>query len=143
MSETAVFRHRTSIQIRFKDIDSMGHVNNANHFTYFELARVKYFEEVVNEPVEWSRRGVILAHMSIDYKSPVFLRDVVTVESRVSRFGKSSFDFEYRIICMRDGKEVLAATGMSTQVCFDYENNKPFPVPEAWKQRTHQFESGT
>lgn len=121
----------------------MGHVNNANHITYFELARVKYFEEVVNEPVEWSRRGVILAHMSIDYKSPVFLNDAVTVECRISRFGNSSFDFEYRIVCMRDGKEVLAATGMSTQVCFDYEKNKPFPIPDTWKNRSLHFESGS
>ena len=40
------FKHKTSIQLRFKDVDMMGHVNNANHFTYLELARVKYFNEV-------------------------------------------------------------------------------------------------
>ena len=55
------FRHQTNIQLRFKDIDALGHVNNANHFTYFEVARVRYFDEVVKEAVEWSRQGIILA----------------------------------------------------------------------------------
>jgi acyl-CoA thioester hydrolase len=142
MSAIEHFRHRTPIQVRFKDIDSMGHVNNANHFTYFELARVKYFEDVVNEPVEWSRRGIILAHMSIDYKSPVYLKDEVSVHCRVSRFGNSSFDCEYLIICRREGQDVLAASGKSTQVCFDYDLNKPYPVPEVWKTRTETYESG-
>ena len=45
MSETAVFRHRTSIQIRFKDIDSMGHVNNANHFTYLGVMSMEAIPE--------------------------------------------------------------------------------------------------
>jgi acyl-CoA thioesterase FadM len=35
--------HKLKIQILFKDIDKQGHVNNANHITYFETARVDYF----------------------------------------------------------------------------------------------------
>ena len=136
------FRHQTAIQVRFKDIDALGHVNNANHFTYFEVARVRYFDEVVKEAVEWSRQGIILAKMTINYKSPIFLKDNVKVWCRVSRFGTTSFDCEYRITCERDGKEVLAAEGLSTQVCYDYENSKPFPVPASWRERTELYESG-
>lgn len=43
------FKHKTPIQIRFKDIDAFRHVNNANHFTYLEIARthilMKYWEK--------------------------------------------------------------------------------------------------
>ena len=45
----ANFKHKTLIQIRFKDVDMMGHVNNANHLTYFELARVHYFDEIIKQ----------------------------------------------------------------------------------------------
>jgi acyl-CoA thioester hydrolase len=134
------FRHCTTIQVRFKDVDAMGHVNNANHFTYFELARVNYFDEVIAEEIDWQKQGIILAKMSIDYKSPIFMKDKVTVWCRVSRFGTTSFDCEYRIMCLRNGCEILAATGLSTQVCFDYINNKPYPVPETWKTRAQQFD---
>jgi acyl-CoA thioester hydrolase len=136
------FRHQTAIQVRFKDIDAMGHVNNANHFTYFELARVNYFDEVVKLPIAWSRQGIILAKMSINYKSPIFLKDKVTVWCKVSRIGNTSFDCDYKITCERDGKVVVAAEGTSTQVCFDYEKNSPYPVPESWRKCTEEFESG-
>lgn len=91
------FKHKTRIQIRFKDVDKMGHVNNANHITYFELARMAYFAEVVEGSIDWVRQGIILAHTEIDYKSPILLEDEVWVHSRVSRLGRSSFEVEYVI----------------------------------------------
>ena len=93
----ANFKHKTLIQIRFKDVDMMGHVNNANHLTYFELARVHYFDEIVKERIDWSKQGIILAHMEVDYKMPILLTDKVYVFSRISKFGYSSFTVEYII----------------------------------------------
>ena len=47
------FKHKVEIQIRFKDLDMLGHVNNANYFTYAEYARLKYFDHVVGEDKDW------------------------------------------------------------------------------------------
>ena len=143
MSNEKKFRHRTPIQVRFKDIDAMGHVNNSNHFTYFELARLKYFEEVITEEIDWNRKGIILARMSIDYRAPILLKDQVTVHCRVSKFGNTSFDCEYRIVLNRNGKEIIAAEGSSTQVCFDYIVGKPIAVPDSWRSKAEAFESFT
>ncbi|HEY7331820.1 MAG TPA: thioesterase family protein, partial [Candidatus Limnocylindria bacterium] len=41
------FRHRTSVQVRFRDIDAFGHVNNAVVSSYVEQARVTYLREVL------------------------------------------------------------------------------------------------
>ncbi len=85
------FKHKTPIQLRFKDGYIMGHVNNANHLTYIELARIKYFEDVVGSDASWSQQqGIILAHISIDYKQPLFVRDTVFVYTRCSKIGKKS-----------------------------------------------------
>ncbi len=56
------FKQKTAIQIRFKDIDMMGHVNNANYITYFELARLTYFDSLKDEGVkiDW-----VCLHMGI------------------------------------------------------------------------------
>ena len=45
-----------SIQVRFSDIDAMGHVNNAVYLSYFELARVYYFEKIMNESWDWKKK---------------------------------------------------------------------------------------
>ena len=91
----ADFKHKTRIQIRFKDIDKLGHVNNANHITYLELSRVNYLSDVFKQLIDWSKEGIILVHIEVDYKSPIYLEDEVWVYSRVSKIGNSSYDMEY------------------------------------------------
>jgi acyl-CoA thioester hydrolase len=135
------FKHKTRIQIRFKDVDKMGHVNNANHITYFELARMAYFAEVVEGSIDWVRQGIILAHTEIDYKSPILLEDEVWVHSRVSRLGRSSFEVEYVITRTADGDTSVAAIGKSVQVCFDYTENKTIPVPQEWRDKVMEYEA--
>jgi acyl-CoA thioester hydrolase len=43
------FKHQLPIQIRFVDIDAFGHVNNAVFASYYEMARVAYFDQVLGE----------------------------------------------------------------------------------------------
>ncbi|CAN5544728.1 thioesterase family protein [soil metagenome] len=138
--QLALFRHKTLIQIRFKDVDSMGHVNNSNHFTYFELARMNYFREVIGEQIDWSKQGIILAHMEIDYKIPILLDDEIWVYSKINRFGSKSFEVDYIIVKMQSGSAVICATGKSVQVCFNYEINQTIPVPSTWREKAEQFE---
>ncbi len=135
-----MYKHKTQIQIRFKDVDSMGHVNNANHFTYFEIARVNYFNEVVNETINWSKQGIILAHMEIDYRNPILLTDEVWVYTGIIHFGVKSFEVGYQIIRIVNGVEITAAEGKSVQVCFDYETNTTIPIPDIWKQKVFAYE---
>ena len=135
-----MYKHKTQIQIRFKDVDAMGHVNNANHFTYFEIARVHYFNEVVNETINWSKQGIILAHMEIDYRTPILLTDEVWVYTGIIHFGMKSFEVGYQIIRIVNGIEIIAAEGKSVQVCFDYETNATIPIPELWKQKVLAYE---
>ncbi|MGZ4155828.1 MAG: acyl-CoA thioesterase, partial [Bacteroidia bacterium] len=87
-------KHKTPIQIRFKDIDKLGHVNNANHITYFELARVDYFDALASDniKIDWVNEGVILAKIEMEYKQPILLEDKVFVYTWVSRMGSKSFD---------------------------------------------------
>src|ERR1035437_3682904 len=92
------FKHKTLIQIRFKDVDMMGHVNNANHFTYLEIARAKYFDDVVAEEVDWSKEGIILAKSTCDYKMPILFNDKVFVYTKCSRIGNKSFELSYKIV---------------------------------------------
>src|ERR1051326_6608227 len=103
------FKHKTPIQIRFKDIDLLGHVNNANHLTYIEFARVKYFDAVAGEEINWNENGIILAKASVDYKLPILLKDKVFVYTKCSRIGNKSFDLSYLIVKEEKGKEIILA----------------------------------
>ena len=76
------FSHVYDIPVRWIDMDAMGHVNNAEYFTYAESARCDFFDQV---GLDLSARpeGPILAHTSCAYKMPVTYPDTLTVGSRI------------------------------------------------------------
>jgi acyl-CoA thioester hydrolase len=135
------FKHKVPIQIRFKDIDRMGHVNNANYLTYIELARVKYFEEVVRMDRRWSPEvGIILARIEIDFKAPVFLHDHISVYTRCARLGTKSLNLEWVVVREKNGAEEVAAQGIAVLVCYDYTRETTVPIPEDHRKAIAAFE---
>ena len=123
------FRHRTRIEVRFRDIDSFGHVNNAVIASYVEQARVRYLRDVVDvDPI--GKMPLILGMLKIDYLSPVFLQDEVEVGSRVDWIGNSSISMSH--LLRAADRELARST--SILVAYDYANARPMPVPDAWRQ---------
>lgn len=119
----------------------MGHVNNANHLTYIELARTKYFEEVVGADSNWSQQqGIILAHVSIDYKTPLFIHDKVFVYTRCSKLGKKSIELSWVIVREKPAVEEVVAQGVAILVCYDYTSGKTIEIPQEHRTRIEQFE---
>ena len=123
------YRHRTSVQVRFRDIDAFGHVNNAVVSSYLELARVRYLIDVLDiDPV--GRMPLILAMIKLDYRSPIFLDDRLDIGSRVDWVGRTSLHMSHHLE-QQEGREL--ATAASVLVTYDYDAARPMPVPEAWR----------
>lgn len=135
---TDVFRHRTPLQVRFRDTDAFGHVNNAVFATYVELARVRYFLDVLQPDEPFDRLPLILARLELDFRSPIELGDEVAVETRVDRIGRSSIGMRHRMIAGLEGR--LAADVTSVIVVYDYGTRRPMPVPDEWRHGIGAFE---
>lgn len=134
------FHHATPIQIRFVDIDKLGHVNNATILSYFETARVAYLNQVIGRENDWFGRGLILAHSEIDYLQPVYQDDEVTAYTRTMKIGNKSFTVE-NMLTQRDGKkEVLLAYATGVLVCMNYREKATVEIPEEWKEKLRRFE---
>jgi len=125
------------VEVRFRDMDSMGHVNNAVFFTYFENARIAYWRAV---PGIRSRRALdyILARAECDFRSPVALEDELTCHIRVGSFGRSSFTFEYLLREERTGR--IVAEGRTVQAMYDYASRTTRPIDEGLKAAIREFE---
>ena len=135
-----MFKHRFPLEIRFADIDAFGHVNNALYLTYFEQARVSYFDQVLGWDYDWSKEGVIVARSEVDYVLPVHFRDTLLVATRCSRMGNKSFDLSYQLLRTDNNKETLVAAGVTVMVAFDYTRRTSIEVPETWKALLLKFE---
>lgn len=119
----------------------MGHVNNANHLSYIELARINYFEEVAGMDTTWTKQeGIILAHISIDYRTPLFIHDAVFVYTRCSKLGKKSIELSWKIIREKEKQEEVIAEGTSVLVYFDYATHQSIEIPEEQRKRIETYE---
>ena len=110
------------IPIRFRDLDAMGHVNNAVFFTYFEEGRKVFIGKLLGivEPSDYS---FILARIECDYLRAVTLSNEILLEIWIGHIGEKSFTFKYAVLDRKD-RSMVYAKGESVQVFFDYRQGK-------------------
>lgn len=134
---TDEFRHHTRVEVRFRDLDTFGHVNNAVTTSYVEHGRIRYLRDVLGfSPV--GEMPMILAMIQVDYTAPIFFGETVDVASRVDWIGTTSLAMSHRLTAGDDEHEVARAT--SVLVAYDYAESKPMAVPQDWRDRlaTHE-----
>lgn len=117
------------IQVRFADIDVMGHVNNSVYLSYFEMTRVHYFEQLLGQKWDYKTNGFLLARNEIDYIRPIFLTDQPQITMKTIHLGNKSFTLGYEIHV--EGQ--LCTKGMSVMVGFNSNKNESIPIPDAMR----------
>ncbi|MHB8764794.1 MAG: acyl-CoA thioesterase [Deferrisomatales bacterium] len=125
------------IEVRWRDIDALGHVNNAVYFTFFEVARARYFERMFGARTVADVKFLV-ASIQCDYLSPTRYGETVLVGIRVPTVGRTSFEFEYEARVEADGREVARAR--STQVWYDHRLGQKVPLDDAWLDRVAELE---
>ena len=132
------FRHIYPIDVRFKDIDAFGHVNNAVVFTYFETARVHYMVDVGIRASHANMNDLafIAAHLSCDFRRSIFYSQVVEVGSRITRVNRSSLQLQHRL----DADGELATEGSCILVRYDYTTQRSLPVSAEMRATIEAFE---
>lgn len=121
------------IDVRLRDVDFMGHVNNAVYATYLEQARAAFFREVLAEPLE--QADTVLASLDLQYRRPIAAEQSVRVDLAVSELGTSSIPMSYAIVA--DGER--AATATTVQVVIDRETGDSRPIPAGWRDRLEGY----
>lgn len=124
---------RTSIQIRFADLDMAQHVHNAVYLHWFELARMELLRTFIPPGHDWKKQGLILARNEVDYRQPIHLHDRIDASCHAGRIGTKSFDLLYRIVRVKGDQEESCAEGRSVMVCFDYTLNASVALPATWR----------
>ena len=132
------YRYRTGVEMRWSDLDEVGHVNNAIYLTYFEQARVFYFHEACQW--NWKDDGVILASNQIDYVRPLLFPSPAYIYVRTTRLGNKSFEVQYHLVNEYPDRKELIVTGKSVLVMFDYKTQKSFPIPDRLRHKLIAYE---
>jgi acyl-CoA thioester hydrolase len=112
----------TREHVRFRDVDAMGHVNNAVYSTYLEQARIAVLDGL--EPF-------ILARVEIDFEAELREGAEIEVRSRCAHVGTKSFTLEHEIWA---GERRVAAA-KSVLVGYDYTVGASVPLTENQRRR--------
>lgn len=125
------------IQVRYQDIDTYGHVNNALHATYFEALRMAYWSRLAEDldlgPLEAGDipgARYVIAEQTVRYKAPIFLDDALFGAVSIRTVGDRSYamDYELRVgPSFEEGR--LVAEGESAQVFYEATTGEAKPRP--------------
>jgi acyl-CoA thioester hydrolase len=131
------FKFSQTLEVRYNDLDTMRHVNNAVYLTYIEQARSTYL--AVACQWDWHTLGMVLAKTDINYRKPIHFQNKPTVWIRTSKLGKSSITQEV-VITEKDRNNLIYAEATVVLVHIDYKSGRPLPLPDYMRSRIQNYE---
>ena len=131
------FKNCVEIQVRFNDIDMLGHVSNTVYLNYFDTGKSSYIEEVVKD-YDFKVEAIVEASVKIDFFEPVFMNARIAVLTRITKLGNKSFTFEHQLIDANTHKIHAACT--TVMVCFNPQKQESIQIPENWRKKIMEYE---
>lgn len=125
--------YSTSVQVRFRDIDTLNHVSHTVYVVYMQQARLDFSRDVLG--LAESEYDTVVAHLEVDYEEEVTVDDEVTIDTWIAEIGSSSFTAAYALTA--DGTRV--ATGESVQVLVREETGESTAIPTEWQERLDRY----
>jgi acyl-CoA thioester hydrolase len=130
------YRFVHDVEVRFRDLDPMGHAHHTLPLVYWEEARARYWREVAGR-VDVADIDYVMGEFTVRYKRRILFPGRLTAGVRVTRLGARSFGMEY---ALWDGEARLLSEGSSAQVMYDYEAGRSAPLDEETRTRIEAFE---
>lgn len=115
---------RFTLEPRYNDYDTKGHVNNAIYLTYFEIARVRAWLDVVRGDAD---APFILAEATVRFVRPAHIGVPLVMEVETAEIRTKAWVWRYRVLDGRD--DALIAEGSTVQVMYDYAAGATVPIP--------------
>lgn len=119
--------HSIKIKVRGYHLDMYQHVNNARYLEFLEEARWHFIESKIDLK-EWMKKGMgfVVASITINYRKPASLDQVLEIQSKVSRINVRSATIEQKIFL--EDTDNLVADADVTFVIVDAKTGKPIPL---------------
>jgi acyl-CoA thioester hydrolase len=132
------FRFHHAVDVRFRDLDPMGHAHHSLPLVYLEEARAAYWRAVAG------RAGLdgidyVMAEITVRFHARTDYPARLDVALRTQRIGGKSFEQEFEI---RSPDGTLLSSGRTVQVMYDYAASASKAVPGEIRSRIEAYERG-
>jgi acyl-CoA thioester hydrolase len=141
MTDLIKFKHKSTVTVRFNEVDMLGVCNNSVYLVYFDEARFKYIKEAGLMPKGgWFSDGRLffVVRNEINYFEHSRFDDELNIYTRISHIKDSSFTFEHLIENAKTQK--IIADGMGVLVHVDPQTRKSAPLPDMYYDIIRKYE---
>ena len=135
---TTPFRHSIPVQLRFNDIDILGHLNNSVYFTLFDLGKTRYFEAVHGDKIDWMTVDIVIANINCDFMAQTYYDEPLEVRTQTLKIGEKSILLAQQVYNTATG--VVKAQCTCVMVSFDIATGQSKPLAEHWRNALQAFE---
>lgn len=126
------------IQLRFNDIDILGHLNNIVYFSLFDTAKAQYFQAVFNGTWDWNKVETVIANVNCSFINSAYYGENLAIYTRCEEMGLKSFTLR-QVLVNLDTMEVKAVCD-SVMVSYDPATKRSTPIKESTRSRFEAFE---
>ena len=133
-----IFHHSTPLQLRFSDVDVLGHVNNTVYFAFFDTGKAHYFSDVRKQMVDWQHVDTVVANVNCAFISSIVFGEDVEVLTTCLSISDKSFKI-LQLIRERTTGEAKALCE-TIMVSIDPDTHEARSVPEEWRKSLTNFE---
>ena len=124
-------KHKLPVQLRFNDIDILGHLNNTVYFSLYDLGKARFMEDNgLREPGP-KAPGSVIADVHCTYLQPIHYGDDIYVTTEMTEAGDRHFILEQEMI---DGEGTVRSRCRTVMVCIDPDTGKSAPLPEKFRE---------
>ena len=124
-------KHRLEVQLRFNDIDILGHLNNTVYFSLYDLGKARYMEDLGLRPRGPVAPTCVIADVHCTYFIPIHYGDEIYVTTECVEVGEKHFVLEQELV---DEKGEVRSRCRTVMVCIDAATGKSAPLSEAYKK---------
>lgn len=135
---TVKFNHRMPLQMRFNDIDLLGHLNNSVYLTFMDLAKACYFRDVNGGEMDISEIDVVVVNINANFCAPTFFNEEIEAETAVTAIGEKSLTLEQRIYRISDHQVKCSCRTIMSG--FDVKTNTSIPITAEWVRKLELYE---
>jgi acyl-CoA thioester hydrolase len=132
------FRFWIEQDVRFRDLDTLKHVNHTVYFIYAEMARLEYYRQVLKLDL-MTELAFLMLDIRCHYRVAAEFGDALRVGFRIDWLKRSSSGFSFVIL---GPDERLFAEGGGIQVYVDLDTRRPLPIPATMRTTMLAFDNG-
>lgn len=136
----SIFKNRLPIQIRFSDVDVVGHVNNIVYFAFYDTGKAAFMSDLMGKQITWEKVETVVANVDCAFINPIFFGEEIEVLTTCTAIHDKSFKLLQMLRNIATGE--VKSICETVMVSFNPDTQKAAPLSGEWREKLTEIVNG-